>query len=139
MAELLRRYSDANIDVDSIGGTARSSVGTASAESSPPSPSQTNHVSLLGGIFGDREDGNEADDGNNATVRHYNGEREQSCEGEFFFITSDPAIGFFSASSSVSPSSPQNMHQQQHNSGGSQLDKVIARMHSRLAATGKVQ
>jgi len=79
LAELLRRHSDANIDVDSIGGTARSSVGTASADSSPPSPSQTNHISLLGGIFGAREDGNEGEDGSNP--RHYDGEREQSCEG----------------------------------------------------------
>jgi hypothetical protein len=89
LAELLRRHSDANVDMDIIGtGSGLGSVGTASAESSPPSPPQMN------GCYGEDDDNGlyideDADEDRESNIPFgegkHNGssDRGKSCGGKF--------------------------------------------------------
>ncbi|KAL3082770.1 hypothetical protein niasHS_010572 [Heterodera schachtii] len=114
LAELLRVHSDVSVDIDSIGGS-RGSVGTASVASSPPSPSNGATTVVAIQLMGDdgqidttTEEGEE-DETNG-------GETETAYDGEGSEVTTETR-----ETNAISSAS-----------AGSQLDKAIARMHSRL-------
>ncbi|KAI3422552.1 hypothetical protein GPALN_013055 [Globodera pallida] len=117
LAELLRMHSDVSVDIDSIGGS-RGSVGTASVASSPPSPSigPTTVVAIQlmsddGQIDTTTEEGEEEETRGEA----YDAERQDVTARE----ADSPALHNFSNNQPPTPA-------------GSQLDKAVARMRSRL-------